>query len=583
MEIYQVSEILQSAGFGTPTLDVLAPNANNYKTLVLQPHGNIEVSSAGVRNQDQDLAALQFGNFLGNAIESQADLVVTPEYSMPWRILTTAIKEEKVPTKGKIWALGCESIKYNELEALKEELTDHATLVYENLQADQEKFISPLAYVFLAPRENDVNTFHPVVLIQFKTHPMGDPDHFEINGMQRGTCIYHFNNTGQSLNLIGLICADAFSLEDAQASEIYDRALIIHIQMNQNPRHEWFCGCRERLLRYSGDETEILCLNWSAGLTLWHDDQAQEWNNIAGSAWYLKSKEFDDTDATLTASHQRGLYYTWLKPQRTHALFFNFNPAVYMLTVSKVAHIAVAGPISRRRGPQLTNAYTWDDADESWSEQVSIEDGFSDIISESGDARSEIKRISDDNPFEAERVLALCAGKVMVNQDWYKPQNLDSCVINSTEVIKRITFAQDSHPEAQEFRTARLRRCHRMWGIINTAAYLPPALSDLNDGFIFQWVPNYPQQNVIARNGNRATVVYMGDDCNAQQAEDTLRKLADYLSRSSTNPDQSLSARQRLAVWFRDDANNIVQYDPQRYVKIDKADDTSEFDIGRDS
>ena len=350
--------------------------------------------------------------------------------------------------------------------------------------------------------------------------------------------------------------------------------------MNQNPRHEWFCGCRERLLRYSGDETEILCLNWSAGLTLWSDDQAQEWNNIAGSAWYLKSKEFDDTDAALTASHQRGLYYTWLEPQRTHALFFNFNPAVYMLIASKVAHIAVAGPISRRRGSQLSHAYTWDDASESWSAQASIEDGFSDIVSESGDAENEIKRISETNPFEAERVLALCAGKVIESQNWYKPQILDSCVIDSTEIIKRITFAQDLHIQAQEFRTARLRRCRRMWDIMNTAAYLPPALSDLNDGFTFQWTQDYPHQNVISESGNRATVVYMGEDCNDQQTEDTLRKIADYLYRSSTNTDQSLSARQRLAVWFRDDSGDIVQYDPQRYVKFDQTDDTSEFDIG---
>jgi len=92
MEIKSVREILEPVGLNTPLLNVLAPNEENYKTLVLQPSGQIEASTDGVRNKNRELAKKQFGKFLNDVVDTQADLVVTPEYSMPWCVLTNAIK-----------------------------------------------------------------------------------------------------------------------------------------------------------------------------------------------------------------------------------------------------------------------------------------------------------------------------------------------------------------------------------------------------------------------------------------------------------------------------------------------------------
>lgn len=57
---------------------------------------------------------------------AEADLVVTPEYSMPWEVLAEAVRAGNVPSIGKLWVLGCESIKYQELEALKRDLAAFA-------------------------------------------------------------------------------------------------------------------------------------------------------------------------------------------------------------------------------------------------------------------------------------------------------------------------------------------------------------------------------------------------------------------------------------------------------------------------
>lgn len=580
MNITPVSEILELDGLDPPKLNVLIPNEYNYKALLMQPHGHIEAGAAGVRNRDRELAKKQFGAFLNDASQIQADLVVTPEYSMPWETLVETVKNDIVPAQGKLWALGCESIKLNELNELKKDLSPFVSLIYEQLEGNDDQFVSPLVYLFIAP-PTDVND-HPstVMLVQFKTHPMGDPDHFEINGMQRGNHIYQFGGNDGSLRLISLICSDVFAFEDHHAADIYDRALILHIQLNQKPRNENFYGCRQRLLRFEGDAAEILCLNWARNVLMCCGEQITPWNNIAGSAWYLKPAKFDDRDETLNANHRRGLYYTWLKTLRTHALFFNYSPATFLLDVTKVAHIAVIGSTSNRRGPQLIRASIWDNEVGAWSEQDNLEDGFSDAVNESGNAIDELTRIAQNNPLGAERVLALCAGMIEHGIDWYDVCCLDSCIIDASEVINRLTFCQDKR--AQNFRNARLRRCGRLWDIITTDHRLPPSLADFKEGVQLSWDIEFPHQNAISAEGKRATVIYMGEDSSPFQVEATTKKAIEYLHRGFSDPDESHNAKQRLAVWFRDMNDEITLYGHNRFTKIDNPGNISEFDIGRE-
>jgi len=580
MEIISVATVLADVGFGSPSLHALVPNVDNYKVLLLQPRGCIEANGDGVRNQDRELAYRQYAKFLEDACHVGVDLVATPEYSMPWSTLRNALKIGVVPAQGKLWALGCESIKYGELEALRDELSDSVRIIFEPLAADSERFVSPLAYVFNAPLADCDGEERTVVLVQFKTHPMGDPDHFEINSLQRGTRIYQFGG-GASLKLVSLICADVFSFEDADARAIYDRALILHIQLNPEPRHVRFLGCRERLLGFNGDATEILCLNWAREVCSWDKEVEKPWHNIAGSAWYLKSKEYDVRDTTLCANHRRGLYYTWLQPHRTHALFFNFDPATFLLETTKVAHIGVLGAVSKRRGPQLVKTCIWDDMATAWKEQTTVEDGFSCIAGESGNAKDDIERTADANPLAAERILALCAGKIGVGDNWYSVRRMDSLVIDVSEVILRITFCQDTDQKAQEFRVARLKRCGNLWEILTTTDCLPPALADFKEGFSLEWDSNFPHQNAISAKGDRATVIYMGEESDDSQIDATAKRAAEYLHRTSPDPGKARAAMQRIAVWYRA-GNKVSLYDHHRHVKIDQGGEASQFDIGRE-
>jgi len=203
MEITPVQEILEHEVFGLPTLNVLVPNIDNYSTLLMQPHGDIEADSQGVRSFDRDFATAQFGQFLSDAVETQADLVVTPEYAMPWDVLLNHIKDGVKPSQGKLWVLGCESIKLSDLETAKTEIALYATVLYEPLEMENDRFLDPLVYVFLAPALAADAEDRLIILCQFKTNPMGDADHFEVNRLQRGSNIYQFGNVpGQEIKLV---------------------------------------------------------------------------------------------------------------------------------------------------------------------------------------------------------------------------------------------------------------------------------------------------------------------------------------------------------------------------------------------
>jgi hypothetical protein len=578
MEIQPVIELLTSAGLGPPALRALIPNVDNYSVLLMQPQGHIEASGVGVRHQNRKLADQQFRGFLDEARATNADLAVTPEYSMPWDTLVRAIKANHVPLEGRLWVFGCESIRYSELDVLKKELSSHAIMLYEQLQPDEQRFVDPLAYVFVAPIAQANNATRLVIVVQFKTCPMGDPGHFEVNRMQRGTCIYQFGVGPDNLRLVTLICSDAFEFLDQEALAVYDRALILHIQLNQKPRQYQYRQYRDRLFGYGGGATEILCLNWAKDVYEGCGSISKCWNNISGSAWYLCPDKFDDLDATLSLNHRRGLYYTWCIPMRAHALFFNYEPGIYLVRASKVAHIGVRASLSHRRGPQLSRMRTWDSHASAWADHSGPSDGFESVVGECGNAQDEIKRLASNNPFDAERVLALCAGNIGTDSDWHHLRKLDSCAIGAPEIIQRMTFCQDTDPISHTFRTARLKRCARLWDILHTDAHLPPALQDLNGGFRFEWAP---QQNVISRTGRRATVVYMGEEASHADIEAVTKKMAEFLHRTFPTPNASIEARQRLHVWYRQDDGTIKRLDHSRYVTFDDPRSTSEFDIAR--
>lgn len=579
MDIVPATQILADHGFDEPRLNVLLADANNYSVLLLQPEGQIEATQAGIRNRDRELAGAQFMGVLAEATASQPDLVVTPEYSTPWEALRAAIVgADKGPTQGKLWALGCESIKYSELQSIKHEIAEIATVIFEGMDSDDNRFVDPLAYVFRTTESHGDGQPKLVVLVQFKTHAMADKHEFEKNRLQLGSSVYRFGRYGTGISLTSLICSDVFAVTEDVAKQVYDRSLILHIQLNPEPRHQNFLECRAKLLGLSDDNTEIICLNWASGVEIWIDGQRNPWGNIAGSAWYGKMQEFDSHDATLSQNHRRGLYYASLKHHRAHALFLNFSPATYLLTASKVARIGVPGPVAGRRGPQLDAVLNWDSVKHTWAATTASDDGFLAIVVHCGAAAEQVRAVFNVCPLACERLLALCAGNADVSLDWFHPRKLDSFALDQRELILRITFCQDSHADAAQFRVRRLRRCAHLWTILQTPNALPEVLKPDANGFVLDWTPDAPHQNLRCAGGERATVMYLGEDSDDATIERTYKTARERVRRT-LDEEVGDRAKYRVVLWYRDTNGQARRH----WVPpaVDRQRGESEYDIGR--
>lgn len=580
MQVISVDDVLTENGFSPPQLRALVPDQANYKALLLQPEGNITADAAGVRNTDAELADQQYADFLRIAFETNADLVVTPEYSLPWRILQAFIEADRIPSEGTLWALGCESITHDELSAIKANLADRAIFIHESLAPDGNRFLNPLVYVFQSQSLEDVNDRRLIVLVQFKTRPMGDDHHFEVNGLQLGSRLYRFGGNDLQLRLITLICSDAFAFTEAQAADLYDRTLVVHIQLNPNPRQNLFRLYRTHLLQYGGDQTEIITLNWAKDIRAQLDTGTSCWKNIAGSGWYLRPDKFDSGDTVLQHNHRLGLYYTWLQVDRCHALFFSYAPAVFLLVGTKVAHLRVPAPLSKRIGPKMDALYVWSAESNEWKVSEQAQDGFADVVADAGAAAEQLKELAKSNALAVERVLAICAGHPVSRIDWHKVTHLDSCKIDADEIVQRVTFCHDRETKATSFRRSRLRAGQRAMRLL--VQPFPPSLNDLAAGFQFDWQPNSPHTNLVSSAARRATIIALDDTHTGRDAENVRNTVAEYLRRTALTADESTEAMQRLHVWYRDDQGNDVLCDPYHYVMYDKVDE-SPFDIGRAS
>ncbi|EKS34240.1 hypothetical protein [Afipia broomeae] len=572
MRVVPVTSVLEKYGLKEPGLIALQPNLDSYKSLLLQPHGELDVSRDGVSHRHAAKADSQFSAFLRCARNSAADICVTPEYSMPWSVLLASLKSNVSPAAGKIWVLGCESISYQDLVQLKVDNEKSMSIIFEDLSSAPGRFLDPLAYVFQATSSDGAQRL--VVLVQFKTVPMGDKENFEVNNLQRGTTVYVFGNAARDIKMAAIICSDAFAFSD-HAQELYDRALIIHIQLNPDPRNHTFRTYKNHFLDYQNDETEIVCLNWASGICHWESEQRILWKNIGGSAWYTKSRQCAVDDESVNENHRRGLYYTWLECSRTHSLFFNYDPSVYELISSKVYHYGVKGPISPRLGPRLTRTLAWNDAVGDWVEQIVVDGGFAIQASEAGKAKAQLLDFADRSPIAAERAITLCAGDFGVHPSWYNVAHLSSCKLDETEVVNRITYCQD--PNAAQFRGIRLRRCGQIFRYVESNQ-VPEALSDLSKNLILDWQSSAPYQNAKSDRG-RATLVNFGDDKSVIEVIAAAKRIANHLHQSSKNEEDSRNAKQRIAVWYQDADGAVKLLDLKEYTYIDRVESGPAFDI----
>lgn len=554
MEIVMVGEKLKEVGLSHPRLNALQADDTLYTVLAFQPEARIRVTENSIGHFDSEAAKKKTKAFFAliAGMENQPDLVVSPEYSVPWDALIETIEEGLVPEQGKLWVLGCESLLLGQLQTIRERLSSSISVLDDETSPKTlttQRYRNPLVYVFWT--DSLVNSAQQLVmLVQYKTEASGDAGNTEATGMLPGKSVYLFGNATNEVRLISLICSDVFGFSKDLINEHYDKLLLLHVQLNLSPRHLLYKKYRAELFESGQGRTELICLNWAENIAFVDAEtqNSHEPGNVCGSAWYLVPPEFDTTDETILKNHQYGVYYTYYKPLRIHTLIFDAKPRIFFLQSTKVFHHAVPKPRSTRHGPKAIETFVWSESEGAWLAPINDgdrpNDGFQSFINRSVEDGIKFEDVLDlyrSNPLSVERAMAISTGDFGPNHDWHKAINLDSMCLCQEEIVRRMTVIQDREARAESFRSTRLAATRMLAALRRGSFQWPASVEPLNHGFKFNWMKNFPNRNVQAADGSVATVVFAGAIGDLSQLESLEKRVRKTLAGPPQEPDRPLS------------------------------------------
>ncbi|MDP2028124.1 MAG: hypothetical protein Q8K12_00590 [Thiobacillus sp.] len=530
VDIQIVSKLLVHLGLTNPVLEVLKPNDQSYRALLLQPAGPILADQQRIGPLDLAKADQRSRMLLTLARERGDHLVVTPEYFLPISTLKFCVESDVFPAPGALWVLGCESMTPAQLNEFKQAAPDDCNVIFEPDETAivQGVYYDPIAFCFVT--KNAAGTYKRVVLFQFKMRASRDEHFFENKHLRVGSVVYQFKGEDSLLSLSAIICSDAFAIveDEAVRQKLTDRSTLIHIQLNPDPRHVDYRKYRTETFSKSWELTncDIICLNWAQNIVQCDspDDVGKNWSNIGGSAWYLPSKRCSTKDHEVVSNECKGLYYTHLKSRRRHVLLFHYDEAVFGLTVPKIVQTG-PGVLDNNLGPQLDARFTWSEGDSSWAENHSIPDtGLSTLLAHDKDTESAFATLKGaESLLCVERAVSLSCGPDQIEESWHEVDHLDFCRMRDDEIVPRTTFCLDKIPEAE---TARHERIQKVVALNNILAKetLPRQIRDLaGGGTTVAWRADCPNTNVFKVGSKPALVAFLG----MQPMPSRLKNLAD--------------------------------------------------------
>lgn len=541
-------------------LEILAPTHQSYRGLLLQPSGPIFADERRIGHWQGGDGALRCQRFLTLAAERGNQLAVAPEYCVPIETLEACILEGVFPHAKAIWILGCESLTPVALEQFTASVAGCCTVIHEPIDgpAVQGTYYDAVAYCFCT---NDATgNARKVVIFQFKTGPSRDPHFLENEHLKIGSVIYQFKNADNLLGLSAIICSDAFTLPQNRdlCRQLTDRATLVHIQLNPNPRHLDYRQYRaDTFSKQPGlSNCDIICLNWARNIAQYgHGDGVERWNNIGGSAWYLPHDRCSTHDEEVLRNDSRGLYYALLEKRR-HVLLFHYDEAVFELTVPKVVN---DGPAVQANtiGPVVSARLTWDSLNSGWLEDNNSPDaGFTELLA--GDpivTEAFAPLLAAGDRLSIERAIALSSGQAELNDSWHVVGKLEACQMKPDEVVYRTTFCMDPCLDARTARHDRVQRVAALHRIL-TRETLPMQVRDAGGlEAIITWSRATPHVNIVKRGCLPALVAYLG----AQPMPDRVRNVADGLLELLRKENKPHS--KRVAVCYRN-ADGVVEFAP---------------------
>ena len=592
MEIRAVEEFI--GDLSLEPLRCLLPDREPYGLMLLQPDGPIEGTTLRVGHQDQVRGTSLCRSFLQQSVEEFADLVVTPEYCVPWEIANEICATDSTlhPIAGAIWVLGFESITMAELQQVVVRIRQAGHFVHhETISAvdlHQKSYVNPLLYVFWCSRPD--GTMLLCFFIQFKTDVSRDGLDVEQRSLCLGTHVYTFNRGLNQIGLMTIICSDAFSFTDALVDEFSSNMLLIHIQLNPKPAHSDFARYRSRLLSVaSNNNVELLCLNWAGNvIDRSNGGNDKHWRNNAGSAFYVPPGKYSAEEQLVIEAHRLGLYYSlvgfW------HALYLNQQPHAILLQKQKVMMYGNPQALTPTTCATVVRRWTWEEEGTGLVVSTEVSDGFESVIAPYPSLPEKLNHLSKESPIAVERTLEMLVGAAKKPDKWFDIRVLESMHVTDSESLRRITVNQDFDSESQGvvFRKQRLQRAQDAATLPGQGVPWPQTMRDLEQGFLYTWSLDNPYLNVCAiQSGIGAGLVYLGDQSNNNDVQKvysamlegtTAHATKEAIKNNSDSVEAAIRSRDRLCVVYRQDHKMCV-WGVDKTSRFDRPPEQSMCDI----
>lgn len=558
-------------------LEILKRKTQRNRILLYQHEGILSASDEKIGNLNE--CEGQFLNAIQIAKDERADLFMTPEYSCPWSVIKRILVHDQIlPSAGKLWVLGCESISLNELSLLKNEFESEILHIHFDEELENtNSFVDPICYVFKAEVNGILKT---IVLVQFKTFHMGvwQGGDIERDNLILGEKIYILKNNVSSIHLITLVCSEAMNFrsfltkENKQLLEWEDKPyFILQPQLNPNPYHRDFIDFRACV--FEEDHKEVLTLNWQLKSKVGGEDLLPHCN--ARSGFYIHSDQLNLSKERINSNHNKGLYYFNNRKNR-HSYFLSSNTHVFVLENSPLKISEGVNPQQRRDGPEILKVFELN------GEQF-------DQIEEVDDAQLEYYgKMCCTNEFlcdttncvvDKERLISISSGIINKDKEWWKVENVDSIQMDSSsEVNKRITVARDESRESLSLRNSYCEAIAELENIITNKTLLPSNIEDISNedlkiGFTDDSINEGYRFNVLNSDGENVfvSICYIGP-ATVDQANETYVSLRKLFSKLETRDIE------RVVVYFKQGTKVKSIFD-STFAKINETHDYDDDSI----
>jgi hypothetical protein len=546
-----------------PQLEILCRTTQPHSILLYQHTGDLQADHTSIGNRTTVTG--QLNAVIQKALDENVDLLLTPEYSCPWEIIGSITSApERWPRAGKLWVLGCESIKLAALDTFIGNSSGANTYIPidESVRTKNGSYLDPLVYIFRALHEGAEKL---IILIQFKTCHMGAwSDTIERDNLIEGEVIYILRNSANSVHLLTLICAEAMNFPHEFPPHEIDFQwadmpyLILNPQLNPEPLHADFLDFRKYISRR--DKKELISLNWARTSTVLGHSFPR--NNTSRSGIYLRSAEVDLSHQRIKHNHRHGMYY-FAMGHNKHAYILNSSVDAFLIRIPAVNILEGVPSQQRHDGPKLTEGFCFDAPKTSLSAYTTDVPDHHIPYLVSVDCTCQFLLDPANCIIEKEMLVSLTTANISKGSVWNDIPNLYSLQSDEqTEPNNRITIIEDSYPANEARRTSYIDTLNAIHNqIFTNPAVFPESLSDLRSvplkiGYNTNSKNENYRYNVTTNHGETklATICYLGSaiDGVIEQKFEALQKMFD---RGNMN-------RARVVIFYQRSNEIIAKSDP---------------------